>query len=55
MTRKPLQDIERSIQTTYRKYIWSTFIKAISSAHINEYPLFATVLGFCLKILLATC
>jgi tRNA 2-thiocytidine biosynthesis protein TtcA len=32
--RKPLEDIERSIITTYRKHIWSKFTKAI-----NDYKL----------------
>jgi tRNA 2-thiocytidine biosynthesis protein TtcA len=32
--RKPLEEIERSITTTYKKHIWSKFIKAI-----NEYKL----------------
>ena len=36
MTRKPLQDIERSIQTTYRKYIWSPFIKAIKDYELIQ-------------------
>lgn len=36
MTRKPLIDIERSIQTTYRKYIWSPFIKAITDYKLIE-------------------
>ncbi|MGL4345334.1 MAG: tRNA 2-thiocytidine biosynthesis TtcA family protein [Cellulosilyticaceae bacterium] len=34
MNRQPLKQIERSIQTTYRKYIWSPFLKAI-----NDYKL----------------
>lgn len=34
MTRIPLTEIEHSIQTKYRKYIWSPFIKAI-----NDYKL----------------
>lgn len=29
MTLKPLPQIERSIQTTYRKYIWAPFLKAL--------------------------
>lgn len=36
MTRKPLIDIERSIQTTYRKYIWSPFLKAINDYQLIE-------------------
>lgn len=36
MTRIPLQDIERSIQTKYRKYIWSPFIKAIKDYNLIE-------------------
>lgn len=36
MTRKPLLEIERSIQTTYRKYIWSPFIKAIKDYQLVE-------------------
>lgn len=35
--RKPLKDIERSIITTYRKHIWSKFIKALKDySLINE-------------------
>lgn len=36
MTRIPLQDIEHSIQTKYRKYIWSPFIKAIKDYNLIE-------------------
>lgn len=36
MTRKPLLEIEKSIQTTYRKYIWSPFIKAIKDYQLIE-------------------
>ncbi|WP_425445884.1 tRNA 2-thiocytidine biosynthesis TtcA family protein [Dethiothermospora halolimnae] len=32
--RKPLKDIERSIIKTYRKYLWSKFVKAV-----NDYSL----------------
>lgn len=33
---KPLQDIERSLQKTYRKTIWAKFIKAIKTYHLIE-------------------
>ena len=36
MTPKPLTDIEKSIQTTYRKYIWAPFIKAIKDYRLIE-------------------
>ena len=34
--RKPLEDIERSIIKTYRKHIWSKFIKAIKEYNLIE-------------------
>ena len=34
--RKPLADIERSIIKTYRKNIWSKFIKAIREYQLIE-------------------
>lgn len=34
--RKPLEDIERSIIKTYRKYVWSKFIKAIKEYNLIE-------------------
>ncbi|MBE6071720.1 MAG: tRNA 2-thiocytidine biosynthesis protein TtcA [Clostridium butyricum] len=34
--RKPLKDIERSIVKTYRKHIWSKFIKAIKDYELIE-------------------
>lgn len=34
--RKPLKDIERSIVKTYRKHIWSKFIKAIKDYQLIE-------------------
>ncbi|MDP4178768.1 MAG: ATP-binding protein, partial [Bacillota bacterium] len=35
--RKPLKEIERSITTTYRKHIWSKFIKALKDYNlVNE-------------------
>lgn len=36
MTRIPLHDIEHSIQTKYRKYIWAPFIKAIKDYSLIE-------------------
>lgn len=36
MSRKPLDQIERSIQTTYRKYIWAPFLKAINDYNLIE-------------------
>lgn len=36
MTRIPLSDIEKSIQTKYRKYIWSPFIKTIRDYKLIE-------------------
>jgi len=36
MLRKSLIDIERSIQTTYRKTIWAKFIKAIKTYNLVE-------------------
>ena len=34
--RKPLKDIERSIIKTYRKKIWSKFVKAIKEYQLVE-------------------
>ena len=34
--KKPLKDIERSIVKTYRKHIWSKFIKAIKDYQLIE-------------------
>lgn len=34
--KKPLKDIERSIVKTYRKYIWSKFIKAVKEYNLIE-------------------
>lgn len=34
--RKPLEDIERSIIKTYRKYVWTKFIKAIKEYQLIE-------------------
>ena len=34
--RKPLEEIEKSITTTYRKHIWSKFIKAIKDYKLVE-------------------
>ncbi len=34
MSRKPLIAIEQSLQTTYRKYIWSPFVKAIKEYNL---------------------
>ena len=34
--RKPLEDIERSIIKTYRKHVWSKFIKAIKEYNLIE-------------------
>lgn len=34
--RKPLEEIERSITTTYRKHIWSKFIKAVCDYKLVE-------------------
>lgn len=34
--RKPLKEIERSITTTYRKHIWSKFIKAVCDFKLVE-------------------
>lgn len=36
MTRKPLPQIEQSIKTSYRKYLWSPFIKAIKDYELVE-------------------
>ena len=34
--RKPLEDIERSIRKTYKKHIWSKFVKAIKNYNLIE-------------------
>ena len=34
--KKPLQDIERSIVKTYRKHIWSKFVKAVKDYNLIE-------------------
>ena len=34
--KKPLEDIERSLQKTYRKTIWAKFIKAVKEYELIE-------------------